>query len=328
MSELEKKLGALLRLERERQDIKLEDLVEDLRISESNLKCIEDGDVSTLPSEIYFGLFAKSYAEAIGVDYSATVQAIKEDIGEYSKQSKAHKKKSKQHTENSDTTEEPSEKFHDEQRQPNKKTTHQLLWIGIAIVLIVGGYFVLKQFFKDMKSNTGSFSDTSEVVEGPTERLPEGELESSYAEYDWNVPEYEKSDYLNLKLTARSESWAAVFADGDTAIYRNLVVGKTYEVTAKYRLTLSVAVPRMVDIELNSRIINPASPTNGRISKVKINQANIDSFMNLPEVEIGPLVKDTTASTEKTNSEPSSPSLESDIQMDTASTQEDSSNEH
>jgi len=60
MSELENKLGALLKLERERLQIDLTELSEELRITEANLINIEKGEVEKLPSKIYFGLFAKS----------------------------------------------------------------------------------------------------------------------------------------------------------------------------------------------------------------------------------------------------------------------------
>ncbi|MFH2048925.1 MAG: hypothetical protein ABIJ12_05735, partial [bacterium] len=56
--------------------------------------------------------------------------------------------------------------------------------------------------------------------------------------------------------------------------------GRTYDITAKYRLTLSVAVPGAVDIDLNGIRINPVSAETGRISRVNITQINVDSFIN------------------------------------------------
>jgi len=80
MGELETKLGDLLKLERERLGKQLDDLSEALRIPEESLRAVEQGDVDSLPSTIYFGLFAKSYAESLGIDYGATVDAIKADL--------------------------------------------------------------------------------------------------------------------------------------------------------------------------------------------------------------------------------------------------------
>ena len=81
MNELYTKFGELLRLERERQNLKIEDLASDLKISEGNLEALESGNRDDLPSETYFGLFAKSYAEALGIDYSRTMEALREELG-------------------------------------------------------------------------------------------------------------------------------------------------------------------------------------------------------------------------------------------------------
>lgn len=280
MSEVNVRLGALLKLERERQGIKLGELAEGLRLPEANLEYIERGDSASLPSEIYFGLFAKSYAEAVGIDYAATVQAIKEDLEEEPEPPKPKKKPTRSASEETipeleDDSPAKSERFLGLKRDLWRK----LGWGSAALVVVVGGFFVGRQLLRDMERPEDIAGDT-EPTEATSDAWPEGSREASYANYDWNVPKYEEPEDLRLKLTARGGSWAAVFADGDTAIYRNLVVGRVYEVTAKYRMTLSVAVPRMVDIDLNGVRINPVSPTTGRITRVRITQVNVDSFLN------------------------------------------------
>ena len=56
----------------------LEDLAVELKIPLASLESVESGDITTLPSEIYYSLFARSYAEALGIDYPRTIEAIKE----------------------------------------------------------------------------------------------------------------------------------------------------------------------------------------------------------------------------------------------------------
>ena len=80
MTGLYVKIGKLLQMERTRQDVKLDDLAAELKISLANLEAIENGDSTSLPSALYFKLFAKSYAEALGIDYEATVEAIEQDM--------------------------------------------------------------------------------------------------------------------------------------------------------------------------------------------------------------------------------------------------------
>ena len=85
-----------------------------------------------------------------------------------------------------------------------------------------------------------------------------------------------------MRLTPRAESWATILADGDTAIFRNLVPGRVYNVEAEYRLQVSVGIPRVVDLELNGQPLNIVDPESGRISRVKINQMNLAEIMKGP----------------------------------------------
>ncbi len=276
MSELEIKIGALLKLERERLQIDLADLSEELRITEANLINIEKGEIDELPSIIYFGLFAKSYAEALKIDYAATVDAIKADI-ELIDKAPPIKKDVQQDTTNSDQkTEKKSKKSSSFLKKP---TNRKVFYIVIIAILLVGGYFVISQLIKDMQADTSLSADSNQTEQTTAGQTGDG-TDNKYANYDWNVPQYNKAEELKLQLTARAESWATIFADGDTALFRNLFPGRTYEITAKYRLTLSVAVPSVVDIDLNGNRINPVSTETGRISRVKINQVNVDSFID------------------------------------------------
>ena len=63
MSELHEKFGELLRLERQRRSVDLADVSAQLKITETNLTYIENGSLEELPDELYYNLFAKSYAE-------------------------------------------------------------------------------------------------------------------------------------------------------------------------------------------------------------------------------------------------------------------------
>ncbi len=102
MSEVNKKLGILLKKERERQNIKIDDLSERLKISVSNLQSIEAGTTDGLPSDLYFSLFAKSYAESLGIDHSRTIEAIKLDCEETNDNSQKSKGSEKKQSDSSD----------------------------------------------------------------------------------------------------------------------------------------------------------------------------------------------------------------------------------
>lgn len=277
MSELYKKFGELLKLERKRKGIKLEELSEQLKITEANLEFIEEGQASSLPSMIYYNLFAKAYSEALGIDFSRTIDAIKEDLGEAIENNHAVK-------EASPTQEKPSKtaakaKPRDEADE-NGVSIKKLLYIfgGIVAVFIV--FIVLYLvFFASDKTETGqtvSPPETSEV----TRPEPAEESEEQIAdEYDWSASQYDEPTRISLKLVSREQCWSTVLADGDTVIFRNLMPGRIYDAEAEYRMTVSVGIPSQVDIELNGQKVNLRDSLTGRISRVEINQLNLDEIL-------------------------------------------------
>jgi len=72
MGIVEQKLGELLKLERERRKISLDDISSDIKIPVENLESIENGDPSLLPTPVYFTLFTRTYCQAMGIDYNRT----------------------------------------------------------------------------------------------------------------------------------------------------------------------------------------------------------------------------------------------------------------
>jgi len=278
MKEIRQKLGKLLKLERERQQISLEELAKDLKISDENLDCIETGDISGLPSEIYYNLFAKTYAEALGIDYNRTIEAIKEEIGET-----LEPLENKKTTEPGEDQKEKSPKSKENSKEESSEDSLvQFKKLGKILALIIIVFLVFLGLNKIFNSD-GEPEQTSPPPEDTeiTHDIDEESTsdDSPYASYDWNTTNYKKPEPFTLKMVSQRESWSTVIADGDTAIFRNLTPNRIYEVTAKYRMRVSVAVPSVVNIELNGKPVNFINPATGRISKVEITQINIDSIL-------------------------------------------------
>jgi len=278
------KIGKLLKVERERQGIALDDMSTKLKIGMGNLERVENGDLDALPSELYFNLFAKSYAEALGINYAATVEAIKEDIGQPLEPEDSAKKGMPDDVTEAATT--PGKEGAPSGAGPKGGANflrNFAIFFGILIVLFIIFVLVNKLFLSgDNGEHTLDRPTEAALVDTSAEKQPAAD-ESKFAAYDWNVPRYQKPSDLQLKLVARQESWATVLADGDTAIFRTLTPGRVYTVSARYRLRVSVAVPSVVDVELNGRPVDLRNPATRRISRVAINQVNLDSLLNPPE---------------------------------------------
>ncbi|UCG60555.1 MAG: DUF4115 domain-containing protein [Candidatus Zixiibacteriota bacterium] len=277
MSELHKKFGELLKLERKRKGIKLEELSEQLKIGEANLRHIEEGEVASLPSQIYYNLFAKTYAETLGIDYQRTIEAIKEDIGEAVENSDTVKDAGPaREKESRPDSEARAEKKTDENGLSVKKLLFILGGIVAAFIVFIVIYLV---FFASESADRGDTEPPAEPSSVTSTAASRPEQVEEQTEVEWDVTGYSEPEKMTLRLTARNQSWSTVLADGDTVIFRNLIPGRVYDVEAMYRMTVSVGIPSQVDVELNGQPVNLRDSITGRISRVEINQLNVDEIL-------------------------------------------------
>ncbi len=111
-------LGKLLKSERERQELTLEDIAEKTKINVKYLKAIEEERQDDFPGELYYDLFCKSYAEALGLEYAKikagtfAMKDLREESGKSQKKKDSRERESK-----------PEEK----KPQPSKKDEPKLV---------------------------------------------------------------------------------------------------------------------------------------------------------------------------------------------------------
>jgi transcriptional regulator with XRE-family HTH domain len=279
MNEVYEKFGKLLRLERQRQGLSLDDLSDKLKISVPNLECIEAGRLNALPSQLYYNLFAKSYAEALGIDHSATIEAIKEDIGQpLEPQAKASKERHTERKEHEAGVAQEARTADDESKAGgNLLKKFVYLLAGLVVVFVI---FMVVSMILSGSEPTEQADKPGARPQATSETEPLPPEQATFAGFDWDVPAYQKSSDLELVLAPKRESWATVLADGDTVVFRTLVPGRTWWVTARYRLRVSIGVPSAVDVTLSGKPVDLRDPLNGRVSKVEINQVNLESFLN------------------------------------------------
>ncbi|HUV31140.1 MAG TPA: helix-turn-helix domain-containing protein [Acidobacteriota bacterium] len=281
MSELHTKLGRLLQLERQRQEIDLNDLSDELKISIHNLEAIESGDVAGLPSDLYFNLFAKSYAERLGIDYTRTVEAITMDL----KESPAGSDEAAEAATDSaaDGEVNAADQAEVAAAEAGSAFGKRVIAMVVAAIVVLAAFLVVYEVFLKSPAMEGERTTASDNAPGSaSEDDSPGSVAAAYTRYEWNVPAYEKPTGLTLTLTARDESWATVVADGDTVVYRNLVPWREYQLEAKYRFLVSVGIPSRVETKLNGQVVNLRDPETGRISRSEINQTNAASILTRP----------------------------------------------
>ncbi len=307
MSDLRKKFGELLKLERERKEIKLESLAEQLKISPTHLQSIENGDAKSLPSELYYGLFAKSYAEAIGIDYARTMEAMKaelEETGEVIEQP-ASNTQSKKKGRPEKAPSEKSEKSETAEVSDGSGIFKWLLYIfgGLALLFVI--FLLVNHFFLSSRSTTTEQSENQTQTAAEQSAAAQQQLTSEAANFNWHdTVSYEVPQKLKLSILAKDQSWCTIVADGDTALFRNLIPGRQYDVEASYRLLVSIGIPSVVAVKLNGIPVELTDPQSGRVSRVEVSQANLHKFLNPSSNEpVNPSEKQT----KPVNSEESSP---------------------
>jgi len=282
MGDLETKFGELLQLERERQGASLGDLSTELKISEDSLASIEKGDAGALPSELYYKLFSKTYAERLGIDYAKTLDAIREEIGvslePEPKTGGARKEGAPAKPGKAGRSEKAAKEEEEAEPTDEKKFVHRVIYISAAIVvvfvLVLLGY---KFILGGNEQTDGTLPAEDEAGEATESTAGEG-VDAEFAGYTFGTPDGGIPDSLLVTLTSREQSWATVLADGDTALYQNLTPWREYNVKAAYRVLVSIGIPRLVEIKLDGKPVDLVDRTSGRISRVEINQANKTTF--------------------------------------------------
>lgn len=277
MEDWHQKIGHLLALERQRRDIEIDEVAADLKITAEHLGSIEAGNPGGLPSPLYFDLFAKSYAEYLGIDYAATVQAIKEQLEEIEQppldKKRARTDKGKSAQVGSGKSPGDSGEEDEEGQRDRSAAFRKLAWIlGGAIVLLLV-FLVVNALWLDPGDSGQSAlqrtADTESVVESPDQKT----LEEA-ALIEWREPPEGPPPPIVVRLQARQRSWTEILTDGDTAWQGNLNAGSWVEETARYRSEISVGVPAQVDVTINGDTVNLRNAKE-RIYREDVNQLNL-----------------------------------------------------
>lgn len=271
MSELQKKLGLAFKAERERRKLKIDDLSDELKISATNLEAIESGVASDLPSDLYYKLFTKSYAERLGIDLTATIEAIKDEIGlSFDSDALSDSGADDSKAQNREKTE--AEPTISSVPDTDTSITHAILPLAMGATVMAGLVLGLYTLF------TATDPANQATDSGDALRAEVLQYKAEIDKYNWDLPPTEKPQPLVLTLSSVQDSWATVLADGDTVVYRTILPGRAYRVEADHRFLVSIGIPSVVTVKVNGRDLNLRDPESRRISRVEINQINVNRF--------------------------------------------------
>jgi len=265
-----KEVGDILTAARKERNKTVAAASESTRIMVRYLEAVETGQPGKLPAPEYFMLFARSYAEFLGID-TAVFDEIEERV--------------RAEAVAVDTRVRPPEpeKRESEKKPKNKKILRIVFYI-VSLLIIAGAvYLAYTQLWPRLR-HSSFFSKSTDVGAASNETQPA----NNAAEMNIVVPDqpYQPPDKLRLRMIANQDVWVTVARDGDTVFNQKLTAGleQSWEADFRYWLTLSNALA--VDLYINDRKLIPLTDKAQPIADLEINQTNFERYL--------PLVSDTT----------------------------------
>ncbi|NMC44291.1 MAG: helix-turn-helix domain-containing protein [candidate division Zixibacteria bacterium] len=253
MPDTYKEIGALLAAARQEKQKTLEEAADYTKIAAKYLAAVEAGDPSPLPSKPYFLLFARSYAQFLGVNL-ADLEAIERN--------------------GRDAEPEPEPVPESPQTEPSHREQRLLITIVALFVLAVVVVLVIRWHFRartvpaeDHAAPLGTVATAS-----PDSAVVDSPLVIPYAPY--RAP-----GKLALGLWARQPVGVVVLRDGDTVLNRRLNAGEQQRWEAEYRFALSVDAPAALSLAINDQAALPFTGRDSAIIGLEINQANYRQFL-------------------------------------------------
>jgi hypothetical protein len=261
-----KEIGQILAAARREQNKTLKAASESTKIIEAYLQALEAGEPDKLPSRAYFPIFARGYAQYLGID-AAIFAEIEEKATIEAETLAATRNKS------------GSEKKSQNQSAPAmSKTESRRTWLylavaGIVIILaFIIYFFVIKQSGREIL-RFGTVH-TTEKAESDTTGDNAMDAGASIPHDPYLPPQK-----LLLHLMPNQELGAVILSDGDTVLNRRLAAGEEQRWEARYRFHLTLDKPKAVDLYINNLKLSPLPEQVPGKADVEINQVNFRDFV-------------------------------------------------
>ena len=239
-------IGERLKAAREAKGMSLEDVASQTRIPIRHLKHIEQGDWHELPAVTYSVGFARTYANAVGLNGNALGAELREQLGA--------------------TRAEPAAAVYYEPADPARVPPRSLALIAVAIaVLLVVAYGVWRSGVLD-----GTSVDESQLS-GVETAAPSAEQPAAEAPQT-EAPAATPAPSGPVMLTATDAVWLRIYEAGGKRLYEaTMQPGDTYEVPATAtRPQILTGKPEALRVTIGGTEIPPLGEAEKTISDVSL----------------------------------------------------------
>lgn len=278
MPDLFKQIGEIIAAARKEQNKDLKDISDSTKLMVKYLEAIEAGDPTDLPSPTYFLLFARSYAQNIGIDPAVIDEIANRDPNGLTKPPEPEEFVEERPEQAEDLDEESGDK-----KSGSSKT---LLTLAVIIMAVIAAVLIYQFVLKDKTAATGVEQEEQPVGAevGEVPGMDKAGVETKA---------YSPNESLKLHMLANQDVWALVVRDGDTVLNRELKGGEQRSYEAEYRYFITLGISTAVDMTLNGEKLAPLTERPRTVKSVEINQTNFEQFLlkNNPQSAVLPPIQ-------------------------------------
>jgi cytoskeleton protein RodZ len=249
-------LGPDLRSAREAKGISLEEIAAATRISLRYLKALEEGDLTSFPSEFFARSVVRSYAKAVGLDEKDALERYRA-LG------------LKTGSGRKPLGEAP-------QRLIVAKAGHPYLMnaafflFGIAIIALTLFVFLKNRGERPLASPTAA------QTEAPSSLPVQVPIKPPAAEVAAPAPD--KIQGLRLDLAFSESTWIQVFADGAVKLDGIEASGASVRIEARSELLIHLGNAGGVSGVLNGKPLKPFGRSGAVVKNIRVTPANLGDF--------------------------------------------------
>lgn len=158
--------GELLKSERIKRDLKIQDVAYSLKLSSRIIMALEDGDIAELPSKTFIRGFVKSYAEYLKLDSAAVLRQFQEEMGSTHPVPRVPPPKSFQEQQSTNSTQNRQEDLGETviQRDYSSGFTKKNTFVFIGIALLVLTIALVNQFITKYQKEADVTSTQQELL--------------------------------------------------------------------------------------------------------------------------------------------------------------------
>ena len=272
-------VGDILRRTRLHYGQSLKDIESALRIRESQLRAIENGEVEKLPGRVYAVGFVRTYAEFLGLDGAKIAQLFVS-----------------QHMESKSKDELSFPLPASESRTPSGKIVIVSL---VLIIAVFAGWSIFNSSSTKITTDTREIPSVPDSVRSemsannpsvPTESVFGMRLDSGEGADSASAVDGEDGIVLNMI----KESWVLIKdADGNTVLSETLTAGDKYFLPNNPGLTMTLGNAKAVEIVINGHALMPLGADDEVINAVPLDVSYLKTLeFQKPDVTTSDIVEE------------------------------------